>query len=112
MPGWPSQLSASGIQSPYIHRANGLLQIAVSTPLRANNLDTANFCQRSAVDTALEIYHLSRTVNRFRGLLEAGGDGEADDDVGDVDDEVAPGIGRGVGRGSWSMHGSVRWDSS
>ena len=32
------------------------------------------------------------------GLLEAGGDEEADDDGGDVDEEVAPGVGRGVGR--------------
>jgi hypothetical protein len=45
----------------------------------------------------MAIYHLSRTVDRFRGLLEAGGD----DDVGDVDDEVAPGVGRGVGRGEF-----------
>jgi len=66
MPGWPSQLSASGIQSPYIHRANGLLQIAVSTPLRANNLDTANFCQRSAVDTALEISRQLRAKSAKR----------------------------------------------
>ena len=42
----------------------------------------------------MAIYHLSRTVDRFSGLLDASGD----DDVGDVDDEVAPGVGRGVGR--------------
>ena len=40
------------------------------------------------------IYHLSRTVDRFYGLLEAGGDEEADDDGGDMNDEVAPGVGR------------------
>jgi hypothetical protein len=40
MPGWPSQLSAGGIQSPYIHRASGLAQIAVSTLLRTES--TAN----------------------------------------------------------------------
>ena|SRR5260370_35668367 len=57
----------------------------------------ASLCVRSAVDTALEIYHLSRTVDRFYGLLEAG-DEEADDDGGDADEEVAPGVGRGVGR--------------
>jgi hypothetical protein len=33
-------------------------------------------------------------VDRFYGLLEAGGDEEADDDGGDVDKEVAPGVGR------------------
>jgi hypothetical protein len=37
-------------------------------------------------------------VDRFYGLLEAGGDEEADDDGGDVDEEVASGVGRGVGR--------------
>jgi hypothetical protein len=37
----PSQLAPGGIQSPYIHRANGLLQIAVSTLLRAGNLNFA-----------------------------------------------------------------------
>ena len=37
---------------------------------------------------------LSRTVDRFYGLLEAGGDEEADEDGGDVDEEVAPGVGR------------------
>ena len=46
----------------------------------------------------MAIYHLSRTVDRFYGLLEAGGDEEADDGGGDVDEEVAPGLGRGVGR--------------
>src|SRR5712664_3082614 len=34
VPSQPHQLPANSIQSPYIHRANGLLQIAVSTPLR------------------------------------------------------------------------------
>src|ERR1700761_2402554 len=51
----PSQFSADDIQSPYIHRANGLLQIAVSTPLRTDNPLIAQFRVRSAVDTALEI---------------------------------------------------------
>jgi hypothetical protein len=31
------RLPANSIQSPCIHRANGLLQIAVSTPLRTRN---------------------------------------------------------------------------
>jgi hypothetical protein len=34
----PHQLPANSIQSPYIHRANGLLQIAVSTPLRIHSI--------------------------------------------------------------------------
>ena len=34
----PQQLPANSIQSPYIHRANGLLQIAVSTPLRIRSI--------------------------------------------------------------------------
>jgi hypothetical protein len=34
VPGRPCRLSARAIQSPYIHRANGLLQIALSTLLR------------------------------------------------------------------------------
>jgi hypothetical protein len=33
----------------------------------------------------------------FDSLLEADGDDEADDDGGDVDEEVAPGVGGGVG---------------
>ena len=49
---------------------------------------------QNASISALAIYHLSRTVDRFYGLLEAGGDEEADDDGGDVDEEVAPGVGR------------------
>ena len=37
VPGSPPQLPAGGIQSPYVHRASGLLQIAVSTPLRKSS---------------------------------------------------------------------------
>jgi hypothetical protein len=44
--------------------------------------------------SALAIYHLSRTVDRFYGLLEAGGNEEAGNDSGDVDEEVASGVGR------------------
>jgi hypothetical protein len=36
VPSQPHQLPANSIQSPYIHRANGLLQIAVSTMLRTS----------------------------------------------------------------------------
>ena len=65
-----------GIQSPYVHRASGLLQIAVSTPLRTNSIGNREllraercrygtrdlyFCVRSAVDTALEIWHSLRS---------------------------------------------------
>jgi hypothetical protein len=38
VPSQPHQLHANSIQSPYIHRANGLLQIAVSTPLRTRSI--------------------------------------------------------------------------
>jgi hypothetical protein len=37
-------------------------------------------------------------VNRLDGLFEADGDEQADDDGGDVDEEVAPGVGGLVGR--------------
>jgi hypothetical protein len=37
-------------------------------------------------------------VEVLDGLLEADGDEKADDDGGDVDEEVAPGVGGGVGR--------------
>jgi len=56
----PPQLPASGIQSPYIHRASGLLQIAVSTPLRTDYPVLAQFRARSAIDTALVIMHALR----------------------------------------------------
>ena len=36
-------------------------------------------------------------VDGLDGLLEADGDDEADDDGGDVDEEVAPGVGGAVG---------------
>jgi hypothetical protein len=38
VPSQPHQLPANTIQSPYIHRANGLLQIAVSTLLRTDSI--------------------------------------------------------------------------
>ena len=58
MPGWPSQLSAGGIQSPYIHRPSGLAQIAVSTVLRTNStakdeLLRAEHCRYGTRDLAL-----------------------------------------------------------
>jgi hypothetical protein len=43
VPGWPSHLYGSSIQSPYIHRASGLLQIAVSTPLRTTSIAGRKF---------------------------------------------------------------------
>ena len=52
----PHRLPAEPIQSPYIHRASGLAQIAVPTPLRPRLPRLPNtLCMRSAVDTALEI---------------------------------------------------------
>ena len=41
--GWPSQFPAGGIQSPYVHRASGLAQIAVSTMLRASSIGNRRF---------------------------------------------------------------------
>jgi hypothetical protein len=64
VPSQPHQLLANSIQSPYIHRANGLLQIAVSTLLRTAASDQEKSCSRSTVDTALEIY---RQLTRKRG---------------------------------------------
>jgi hypothetical protein len=53
----PHRLPAEPIQSPYIHRASGLAQIAVPTPLRPRLPRLPNtLCIRSAVDTALEIW--------------------------------------------------------
>ena len=58
VPGWPSQLSAGGIQSPYVHRASGLAQIAVSTMLRAGSIGNRKFlhaehCRYGTRDLAL-----------------------------------------------------------
>ena len=56
-----ASLSADSIQSPYIHRASGLLQIAVSTPLRTNSVEARRISRmRSTADTALEIYRQLR----------------------------------------------------
>jgi hypothetical protein len=41
---------------------------------------------------------LMATVEVFHGLLKADGDEQAYDDGGDVDEEVAPGVGGFVGR--------------
>jgi hypothetical protein len=41
--------------------------------------------------------HLMMAVDCFHGLFETYGDDEAYDDGGDVDEEVAPGVGGGVG---------------
>ena len=41
---------------------------------------------------------LVAVVEGFDGLLEADGDEQADDDGGDVEEEVAPGVGGVVGR--------------
>jgi hypothetical protein len=37
-------------------------------------------------------------MHRFDSLLQGDGDEQADTNGGDVDEEVAPGVGRGVGR--------------
>ena len=48
-------------------------------------------------------------VDALDGLLESDGDEQADDDGGDVDEEVAPGVG-GVVRGMDVEHGGLRLD--
>src|SRR5580704_13180408 len=57
VPRWTLQLPAGGIQSPYIHRPSGLLQIAVSTLLRAGGNGTrellgAEHCRYGTRDLA------------------------------------------------------------
>ena len=51
------------------------------------------------------IHHLSRIVDRSYGLLLAGADEEADDDCSDVDEEVAPGVGRVAFEHAWLRAG-------
>jgi hypothetical protein len=46
----------------------------------------------------VELGALAAVVEGFDGLLEGDGDEEADADGGDVDEEVSPGVGGGVGR--------------
>ena len=41
--GRPSRFPAGDIQSPYVHRASGLAQIAVSTMLRSNSIGYREF---------------------------------------------------------------------
>ena len=50
------------------------------------------------VEVFLELVALVAVVDGFDGLFEGDGDEEADDDGGDVDEEVAPGAGGVVGR--------------
>ena len=49
VPHQPCRLSAGAIQSPYIHRANGLLQIAVSTLLRTSSVGKTEIPARGAL---------------------------------------------------------------
>jgi len=66
VPSQPHQLPANTIQSPYIHRANGLLQIAVSTLLRTRSIGArkvlaAEHCRYGTRDLATtEIGRASR----------------------------------------------------
>jgi len=58
VPSQPHQLPANTIQSPYIHRASGLLQIAVSTLLRTGSIGPreglfAEHCRYGTRDLAL-----------------------------------------------------------
>jgi hypothetical protein len=49
----------------------------------------------------LELLALVVMMDRLNGLLEADGDEQTDDDGGDVDEEVAPGVGGVGGRRAW-----------
>jgi hypothetical protein len=53
----------------------------------------------------LELLALVVMMDRLNGLLEADGDEQTDDDGGDVDEEVAPGVGGVVGCGWTSSMG-------
>src|SRR6266478_1798056 len=62
VPSQPHQLPANTIQSPYIHRANGLLQIAVSTLLRTGSIGPreglfAEHCRYGTRDFQLIIWY-------------------------------------------------------
>ncbi len=57
MPSQPPRPTANSFQSPYSYRASGLLQIAVSAPLRINSIGAREVPPRSTADTALEISH-------------------------------------------------------
>src|SRR6266851_607494 len=71
----PHQLPANSIQSPYIHRANGLLQIAVSTPLRTRSIGArevlaAEHCRYGTRDLAttelrMTAFYLRQTLVSF-----------------------------------------------
>ena len=52
----------------------------------------------SVAEVVLKGDALVVVVEGFDGLLEAHSDDEADDDGGDVEEEVAPGVGGVVGR--------------
>ena len=56
--------------------------------------DLAMLC----VELFEEFLALMMPVDGFDGLFEIDGDEQADADGGDVDEEVAPGVGGGVGR--------------
>ena len=66
LPSQPHQLPANTIHSPYIHRASGFLQIAVSTLLRTGSIETpellfAEHCRYGTRDFAtIEICNRNR----------------------------------------------------
>ncbi len=54
--------------------------------------------QTFGVEVFVQLVELMAMVEVFDGLLEADGDEQADDDGGDVDEEVFPSVGGFVGR--------------
>jgi hypothetical protein len=80
VPSQPHQLPANTIQSPYIHRANGLLQIAVSTLLRTSSIGPreglfAEHCRYGTRD--LSIPEKTKDCSRHANfpVVAIGGDG-------------------------------------
>jgi hypothetical protein len=66
--------------------------------------DLAMLC----VELFEEFLALMMPVDGFDGLFEIDGDEQADADGGDVEEEVAPGVGGGVGR--VDVEHEVSWD--
>jgi hypothetical protein len=71
-------------------------------------LDVAFVVASIALEGNLQFMALMVMMEILDGLLEADGDEEADDDGGDVDEEVAPGVGGGVGWVDVEQGGGLR----
>ena len=70
MPSQPRQLTANSFQSPYLYRASGLLQIAVSALLRTSSLGArevlaAEHCRYGTRDLASTDSHAEGQIRNF-----------------------------------------------